>query len=73
MGHSERYSDIVTGSGEAADVAQAAGVRRLILSHAAPGFSKPELKEKAIADAGGTFEGEVLFPDELTTVELSLG
>ncbi len=73
VGHSTRYSDIVTGSGEAADVAQAAGVRRLILSHAAPGFSKPELKEKAIADAGQIFEGEVIFPDELTTVELGFG
>ena len=70
VGHSERYSDIVTGSGEAADIAQAAGVRRLILSHAAPGFSKPEMKQKAIADAAQTFKGKILFPGELTTVDL---
>lgn len=70
VGRSKKYSDIITGSGEAADVARASGVRRLILSHAAPGFSKPEMKQKAIADAAQSFKGNILFPDELTTVDL---
>ncbi len=71
IGRSKAYADIITGTGEAADIALAAGVRRVLLSHAAPGFSRPEKKEQAIADVARTFDGIVLFPDELTTVELS--
>ena len=70
VGRSKAYSDIITGSAEAAEIARASGVRRLVLSHAAPGFSKPEMKQKAIADAAQTFEGAIVFPDELTTVDL---
>jgi len=71
IGRSTAYADIITGTAEVAEIALASGVRRVILSHAAPGFSKPDRKERAIADVARTYSGTVLFPDELTTVDLS--
>jgi ribonuclease BN (tRNA processing enzyme) len=67
----EKYAGIVTGTAEVAEIAQASGVRRVILTHAPPGFSKPDMKQRAIADVARTYGGAVLFPDELTTVDLS--
>jgi hypothetical protein len=46
-------------------------VKRIILSHAWPGVDAPEAKEKAIADVARTYHGTVLFPEELTTVDLT--
>lgn len=71
IGSAERYDHIITGTAEAAEIAQASGVRRVILSHAAPGFSRPGMTERAIADVARTYRGVVLFPEELTTVDLS--
>ena len=71
VGRSTAYADIITGTAEVAEIALASGVRRVILSHAAPGFSRPDRKQRAIADVARTYSGAVLFPDELTTVDLS--
>ncbi len=72
IGHSKAYDGIITGTGEAAEIASACGVERLILSHAAPRLGTGERKKQAIADAARNFSGQVCFPDELTTVELTL-
>jgi len=37
----------------------------------APGFAKASMKQRAIAEVGRTYSGTILFPDELTTVDLS--
>ena len=72
VGRTTAYADIITGTAEVTEIAQATGVRRVILSHAAPGFSKPERAQRAIDDVARSYEGTVLFPDELTTVDLSM-
>jgi len=71
IGRTKAYADIVTGTAEAADIAQATGVGRVVLSHAAPGLARPGRKQRAIADVARTYHGTVLFPEEMTTVELS--
>ena len=70
IGRSQAYADIITGTAEVAEIARAAGTRRVILSHAPPGFTR-DRKERAIADVARTYGGAVLFPDELTTVALT--
>lgn len=64
-------ADVITGTPEVAEIAQGAGVRRVILTHVSPNFSKPGMKERAIADVARTYSGAIFFPDELTTVALS--
>jgi ribonuclease BN (tRNA processing enzyme) len=71
IGSAKRYADIITGTEEAAEIAQAAGVGRVILSHASPGLAKPGMSERAVAEVSRTFRGEVSFPAEMTTVDLS--
>jgi ribonuclease BN (tRNA processing enzyme) len=71
IGSAKAYDDIITGTADVAEIAKASGVRRVILSHAAPGFSRPGRKQQAIADVARTYSGTVLFPDEMTTVNLS--
>ncbi len=71
IGSAKRYDGIITGTAEVAEIAQASGLRRVVLSHASPGFSRPGMTERAIADVARTYRGAVLFPEELTTVDLS--
>jgi len=71
IGRTKAYADIITGTAEVAEIAQEAGVRRVVLSHAAPGLARPGRKERAIDDVARTYKGTVLFPEELTTVDLS--
>ena len=71
IGSAERYEGIITGTAEVAEIARASGATRVVLSHASPGFSKPNMTERAIADVARTYAGTVLFPDELTTVDLA--
>jgi ribonuclease Z len=62
---------VCTGASEAAEIAQQAGVQRVILSHASPGLRIPGRKERAVAQIARTYSGAIFFPDELTTLELS--
>jgi ribonuclease BN (tRNA processing enzyme) len=71
IGSGKAYDGIITGTAEAAEIARAADVRRVILSHASPGLSEPAQSKRAAADAAQTYRGVVLFPEELTTVDLS--
>ena len=64
-------SDVITGTTEVAAVAQEAGARRVILTHVSPNFSKPGVKEKAVAAVARAYRGDIVFPSELTTVALS--
>ncbi|MBM3934759.1 MAG: MBL fold metallo-hydrolase [SAR202 cluster bacterium] len=54
----------------AAQMAQAAGVKSLVLSHIGPHLSKPESMAKGMADIKKVYDGEVIFTDELMTVEV---
>ena len=63
--------DVITGTPEVAEIAQESGARRVVLTHASPNFSRPQTKERAIAEVARASSGDVLFPEELTTVDLS--
>jgi len=64
-------ADVITGTPEVAAISQQAGVRRVVLTHMSPNFTRPGVKERAIADVACRYTGEILCPDELTTVDLS--
>ena len=68
IGYKKAYDGIITGTGDVAEIARASGVRRVILSHAAPGLGSGKRRKRAIADVARNYDGDVLFPDELTTV-----
>ena len=64
-------ADVITGTPEVAEIARESGARRVILTHASPNFSTPGVKERAIAEVARRYDGAIVFPEELTTVELS--
>ena len=64
-------ADVITGTSEVAEIARESGVQRVVLTHVSPNFSRPGTKERAIAEVARIYSGRVLFPDELTTVDLS--
>lgn len=60
---------IIMSTDEVRDVAKEAGVRRVVLTH--NGSVSTQKKRKPFIEAvGEVFSGEVLFPDELTTIDL---
>jgi len=74
LGRSEQnvpILDVITGSTEAAEIAQDTGVGRIILTHVSPTFARPGARERAIAEVARSYDGAIVFPDELTTVPLT--
>jgi ribonuclease BN (tRNA processing enzyme) len=63
--------DVITGTPEVAEIASEAEVRRVVLTHVSPNFSRPGVKEKAVREVARGFGGEIVFPNELTTVDLT--
>ena len=64
---------MITGTPEVAEIANEAGAAHVILTHASPNFSRPGVRERAVAEIARSYGGAVFFPDELTTVDLSVG
>lgn len=64
------YASVITGTEEVSEIAKECGARRVILTHANPTFGRSDNKERAIAEIAKTYDGEILFPNELTTVEI---
>ena len=60
---------VVTATDEVREIAKAAGVRRVVLTHNG-GANSPEKRNPFIEAVSEVFPGEVLFPDELTTIDL---
>lgn len=58
------------GTTGAAEMARDAGVEKLVLVHRGPGLEAQESMERALADIGEIFQGEVVFADELDIVEV---
>ena len=54
----------------AARMAEAAGVKRLALVHVGPRLSQPDARDAGMAGARRIYGGEILFPDELDSVDL---
>jgi ribonuclease BN (tRNA processing enzyme) len=51
-------------------MAQAAGVKKLVLSHMGPQLSAHGPLEKGIGDVRRVFSGEILFAEELFSFEV---
>jgi len=58
------------GTTGAARMAQAAGVKKLVLSHIGPHLSQHGPLEKGIADVSKLYDGAVLFAEELMSFEV---
>lgn len=63
--------DVITGTQEVVAIANDAGVKSVVLTHASPNFLRPGVVEHAIAEVARGYGGRIYFPDELTTVDLS--
>jgi len=59
------------GTLDAAEMAAAAGVRRLVIAHQTPGLALAGSREKAIADMAAVFKGEIIFGEEFMCLDLS--
>lgn len=62
-------TDVINGVPEVVEIAEGASVRRLVLTHATPGFARE--KEKAIGKIARSFSGKIPFREELISVNLS--
>lgn len=60
-----------TGTVDAAEMAQRAGVKRLVLVHSGPSFSAPGSHETAVADMARIYDGEIIWAEELRSFEIS--
>lgn len=56
---------------DAAELAEAANVRNLVLVHMGPGVSKPDRLERALAGAAKLYGGHITVSNELESIELS--
>lgn len=70
VGNAKRYYDVIMGTDEVREIAKSTGVRRVILTHNG-GANSPEKRKPFIEAVAEVFSGEVLFPDELTAIDLS--
>lgn len=61
---------MISGTIAAAELAQKAGVRRLILAHQGPNLDRPGSREKAVVDISRIFNGEIIFAEESLVLEL---
>ena len=62
--------DSMCGTKGAAEMAQEAGVKRLVLVHTGPSLCEHGAMEKAIGDVKKVYDGELVFGEELLTLEL---
>ena len=58
------------GTTGAARMAQEAGVKKLVLVHIGPNLSGHGPMEKGIGDINRIYDGEVVFSDELMTIDV---
>ena len=61
------------GTRGAAEMAQEAGVKRLVLVHTGPGLCQPGAMEKGIGDIKRVYDGELIFGEELMQLEVKRG
>ena len=73
--HQENMSAAMTsgfcGTLDAAELATAAGVDSLVVTHQSPNLSRPGSKEKAIADMAAVYKGRIIFGEELMALDLN--
>lgn len=71
IGDTNRYDGIVPGTDAVCAIAETAAVRRVVLTHNG-GANSPAKQRPFVEAVRKTFTGEVLFPDELTTIDLPI-
>jgi len=59
------------GHRELAELAQAARVRNLVLSHVTAQFDRPGVRERVIREVGETFKGNIYFGEDLLEIPFS--
>jgi len=59
-----------TGTRDAAHMARAAGARMLVLTHIGARLATPEGREHALAEISSIYAGQVVFGEEMTSLEL---
>ena len=67
---SPAITEVITGTPEVAGIARDVGVKRLILSHTSPNFARSGVKERAITTVARGCDAEIVFPAELSAVDL---
>lgn len=72
--HQEKMTPAMTsgfcGTLDAAHMAAASGVSRLVVTHQGPNLCRPGSTEKAIADMAAIFEGEIVFGEEMMHLDI---
>jgi ribonuclease BN (tRNA processing enzyme) len=58
------------GTLDAANLAREAGAKRLVLSHTGAQLSQPGSREKSIADIARVYAGDIVFGEELMSLDL---
>jgi ribonuclease Z len=66
----ERLSVGMTGTPSAATLAAQAAVGTLVLTHISPHLDDPSVREPALLEAAAVFDGEIVFGEELQTLEV---
>jgi ribonuclease Z len=59
-----------TGTIDAGSYARDAGVKKLIITHTGPALCRPGSREKAVADIASIYDGEIIFGEELMSIDL---
>lgn len=59
-----------TGTLDSARMGEEAGAKTLVLTHTGPALCRPGSRERAIADIGKVFSGEIVFGEELMKLTL---
>lgn len=67
---SKAFAQSVTGHLELAELAAAARVRTLVLSHISEQFDRPGMKERVVTEMSRVFSGHIIFGEDLMEVPL---
>ena len=68
---SKVFAAFTMGHLELAELAQAARVRNLVLSHVTTQFDRPGMRERVVREVGETFKGNVFFGEDLMEIPFS--
>jgi ribonuclease Z len=63
-------ASMITGTHDAARLASDSNAHALILSHCGPSLANPSGKERGIMEVSAIYDGEIIFPEEMTTMTL---
>ena len=66
-----KHARTMMGTENAAALAKECSVKKLVITHAIPNLAAPGSRERGIEDMARIYHGEIIFPDELTAIELN--